>query len=136
MITELILAQRLMRGGNEDIDVEDDRGFRDAGLMAAMLGLEQHQALQRTLEGIGQVLKEQNDLLKGLADRKQIGQGGGLSSEMALEAFKTLDNDKDGLVTRAELDRHLGLAEQPTGLRQGAEAVAAGPQPSGGTRQA
>jgi Ca2+-binding EF-hand superfamily protein len=29
---------------------------------------------------------------------------------MALEVFKALDNDKDGNVSRADLDRHLGVA--------------------------
>jgi hypothetical protein len=97
-------------------DGEADKGFGEAGLIAALLSLERQQAMQRALDGMGQLLKEQTDLLRGMRDRNQMGPGGGLSSEIALEAFKTLDHDKDGDVTRMELDRHLGLAGQAPGL--------------------
>ncbi|MEB3203167.1 MAG: hypothetical protein VKP57_00560 [Candidatus Sericytochromatia bacterium] len=129
MIAEMMLAQRLMRGGHGELDVEEDKGFGEAGLMAAMLGLERQQSMQRALDGIGQLLKEQTDLLRGMRDRNQMGPGGGLSSEMALEAFKTLDQDKDGNVTRTELDRHLGLAGQAPGLPQ---TPGSGSLPAGG----
>lgn len=115
MLLELMMARGLMRGRGHDPldDVDgDQRDAQDAGMLAALLDMERNQTMQRALDGISRLLQEQNDLLKGMADRNQAVQGGGLSSSMALEAFKTLDNDRDGNVTRDELDRHLGLGGQ------------------------
>lgn len=70
---------------------------------------DRHASLLQSLDGIEEALMEQNRVLRG-QDNNQAGAGGGITSSMALDVFKTLDNDKDGTVTRAELDRHLGVA--------------------------
>jgi len=69
-----------------------------------------HASLLQSLDGIEEALKEQNRIMRGAQDNNQARAGGGITSSMALDVFKTLDNDKDGTVTRAELDRHLGVA--------------------------
>ncbi|MBM3258214.1 MAG: hypothetical protein FJY99_00520 [Candidatus Sericytochromatia bacterium] len=94
----------------------------------AILGMERHQTMLREFDrlreadqnrhvsllqyvgGIEEALRERNQVLRGARDSNQAGADGGITSSLALDVFKTLDNDKDGTVTRAELDRYLGLA--------------------------